>query len=194
MSTLPPSSAPPSATTAADKAFFDATRRQARRAYERRRGVDAAAITIPAVLLIVVAGVLGAPPAALVVGGLGAAAVFAFTLRGLELGDGVPLGLLLGAVPVVASGLGAILDGCVSAAACGNTCAVIALLGGGTVGALLGERLRRDRHATGVLASLAVGALLAPMGCLPLAQGGLVGLAVGLSLGAASGFALARAH
>ena len=163
----------------------------ARRAWEGGRRRAALAATVP-VLPMIALSLFGCHTAALslVLGAVLATAVFAVHHRGGDAARGIPIGLGAGLVPLVLPLLSRAAHLC-SGGVCYlslGACAAGGLIAGIAVGAIAARRSR-------ALVSAVIFALLAgSLGCIAAGGAGLAGLAVGLTLGAIPGAALARAR
>jgi hypothetical protein len=165
----------------------------ARRAYERGRvlrGLRRAAVVVPMAGLSLIA--CGHPTATWIDAGVLAAFVVLFEWRGQSLGRGSRIGLWAGLPPLVLP---------VAIRTTGHFCSAdlcdlypaMCLVGGVLGGVLLVQRGSRGLDAPGLAAAGLVAGLAGFLGCMVAGFGGLIGLVLGLGLGAAPLLALRRA-
>lgn len=158
---------------------------RARRTYEIGRVRDASATLVVVAPLTAFSLVgCGTPAATIALGALLAVAAVAFAWRGQSLGHAVWPGLLAGIVPFTVPFL------CrVTGHACfGGACLLLPLacIGGGiAAGIALGLHLARANRLASIPAAALLAALAGSLGCALVGIGGVGGMVVGLSLGAA---------
>jgi hypothetical protein len=167
---------------------------RARRAYEVGRvllGLRRAAAVAPMAALSLVA--CGRPGATCIAAGLLAALVVLLEWRGEGFSRGARVGLLAGIpallLPVLVRTTIHVCNStfCVSYSA---VCLVAGVAGGALIGVWA---VRRGVHGRGVAAAGLVAGLAGSLGCLAAGIGGLLGLAVGLGVGALPVITLRRA-
>ncbi len=151
------------------------------RAYERGRLHRAWPVAAVPAAIAAMALWRAAPWALSVACGTAAAALAVYARwRGRPLDAGLWPGLLLGAVPVLASGLAPAARAVWGLASCSALCFSVTLSGGLLFGALAGWT---SRTPAGLAVTLGLAALLAPLGCLTMTLGGSLGLLFGAALG-----------
>lgn len=163
----------------------------ARRAYERGRWRLGFASAWPALVLSGLCIALGGQPVATV----GIAIVLAATIviavhHGRNHARAVVPGLLAGALPLLAGLLACRLPHVCGGAACMDFCAPLCLGAGAVAGLSLVVRRRRASHSSSssLWVATVVALLTGALGCFFVGIGGLAGMALGLSLGAAVGW------
>jgi hypothetical protein len=164
---------------------------RARQAYERGRWRLGLASAWPALVLCGLCIALGGRPHATVGVALVLAATIAIAVqRGRHYGRAVVPGLLAGALPLLAGLLACRLPHVCGGAACMEFCAPLCLGAGAVAGLTLVVRQRRAGRssAPSLWVATVIALLTGALGCFFVGIGGLAGMALGLSLGAAVGW------
>jgi hypothetical protein len=161
---------------------------RARRAYERARWRQGIASAWPALVLAGLCIGLGGRPIVTVAVAIVLAATIAIAVqRGRHHARAVVPGLLAGALPLLAGLLACRLPHVCGGGACLEFCAPLCLGAGAVAGLSLVVRSRRVERANAPSLGVAtvVALLTGALGCFFVGIGGLAGMALGLSLGAA---------
>lgn len=161
---------------------------RARRAYERGRWRLGIASAWPALVLCGLCIALGGRPWATVGVAIALAVTIAIAVqRGRQHGRAVIPGLLAGALPLLAGLMACRLPHVCGGAACMEFCAPLCLGAGAVAGLALVVRSRRAgrSNAPSLWVETLVAMFTGALGCFFVGIGGLAGMALGLSLGAA---------
>jgi hypothetical protein len=176
---------------------LDALEARARSAYERSRWRLGAQAAWPALIMAGICVALGGRPlATLVMGAILAGVIAKATHHGREASRAVIPGLLAGALPLLAGLIACRVPHACGMGLCLSWCAPLCLAAGGLAGLLLGIGTNRApldrRHSMFVATSIAL--LAGSLGCLVVGLGGIVGMFLGLSLGAVAGLVPRHRH
>jgi hypothetical protein len=169
---------------------LDVLEAQARSAYERGRWRIGAQAAWPALVMASICVALGGRPLATLMLGLVLAVVIAIaTHRGREAARAVIPGLLTGALPLMVGLIACRVPHACAAGFCVAWCAPLCLTAGALAGLFLGVRAKRApvERRPSLLVATSIAVLAGSLGCLVVGLGGVVGMLLGLSVGATAG-------
>lgn len=176
---------------------LEALQARARSAYEHGRwrlGIQAA---WPALVMAGICVALGGRPlATLVLGAILATVIAKATHYGREASRAVIPGLLTGALPLIAGLMACRVPHNCGVGLCVSWCAPLCLTAGGLAGLVLGVRVKRSPVARrpSLLVATSIAILAGSLGCLVVGLGGVVGMLLGLSVGATVGLVPRQRH
>lgn len=169
---------------------LDALEARARSAYERRRWRLGAQAASPALVMAGICVALGGRPwVTLATGAVLAVLIAKATQHGRAASRAVIPGLLTGALPLLVGLIACRVPHACAAGLCVSWCAPLCLTAGAAAGLVLGVRAKRapvDRRPS-LLVATGIAVLAGSLGCLVVGLGGVVGMFLGLSLGAVVG-------
>jgi hypothetical protein len=176
---------------------LDVLQARARSAYERGRWRLGALAAWPAFVMAGICVALdGRPFATLVMGAVLAAVIAKATHYGRGAARAVIPGLLTGALPLIAGLIACRVPHVCGVGLCLSWCAPLCLTAGGLAGLVLGVRAKRApaERRLSLLVATSIAVLTGALGCLVVGLGGIVGMVLGLSVGATVGLVPRQRH
>lgn len=123
-----------------------------------------------------------------------AAVIARATHHGREASRAVIPGLLTGALPLLVGLIACRVPHACGAGLCVSWCAPLCLTAGGLAGLVLGVRAKRAPRRASMFVATTIAVLAGSLGCLVVGLGGVVGMVLGMSLGATVGLVPRQRH